>query len=222
MTVGVYPAGDGDLDPPCRLPLSYDLPLLRMYSSDLRLISLYSGDLDLLLDTLILSYLGDNDLDCDLDLNLRDDVSLGPSLAASLRSSLCFFLDSFSSLTRVVESATASILASTASNSALTMLVLLSAASSAALRYSLASTTLNNISMKLLVSDCRNTSICCTMDSFSSLLGLSFLIRANTYLARAAGSASHLRISLFQTFVQQNDNDNKILTEVPDALSATV
>ena len=59
--------------------------------------------------------------------------------------------------------------------------------------YSLVSTTVKSISTKLLVSFCRKTSIWLTIDSFSSSTDLSFLIRANTYLARAAGSASHLR-----------------------------
>ena len=61
------------------------------------------------------------------------------------------------------------------------------------LMYSLVSTTVKSISTKLLVSFCRKTSIWLTIDSFSSSTDLSFLIRANTYLARAAGSASHLR-----------------------------
>ena len=60
--------------------------------------------------------------------------------------------------------------------------------------YSLVSTTVKSISTKLLVSFCRKTSIWLTIDSFSSSTDLSFLIRANTYLARAAGSASHLKI----------------------------
>ena len=61
------------------------------------------------------------------------------------------------------------------------------------LMYSLVSTTVKSISTKLLVSFCRKTSIWLTIDSFSSSTDLSFLIRANTYFARAAGSASHLR-----------------------------
>ena len=59
--------------------------------------------------------------------------------------------------------------------------------------YSLVSTTVKSISTKLLVSFWRNTSIWLTMDSLSSSTDLSFLIRARTYLARAAGSASQLR-----------------------------
>ena len=59
--------------------------------------------------------------------------------------------------------------------------------------YSLVSTTVKSISTKLLVSFWRNTSIWLTMDSLSSSTDLSFFIRARTYLARAAGSASQLR-----------------------------
>ena len=59
--------------------------------------------------------------------------------------------------------------------------------------YSLVSTTVKSISTKLLVSFWRNTSIWLTMDSLSSSTDLSFLIKARTYLARAAGSASQLR-----------------------------
>ena len=69
--------------------------------------------------------------------------------------------------------------------------------------YSLVSTTVKSISTKLLVSFCRKTSIWLTIDSFSSSTDLSFLIRANTYFARAAGSASHLRRSKWKYFLNR-------------------
>lgn len=64
-------------------------------------------------------------------------------------------------------------------------------ASAEGFAYSLESITLKRISTKLCVSDCRKTSNCCIIESFKSTMALSFLIRAITYFARAAGSASH-------------------------------
>ena len=64
-------------------------------------------------------------------------------------------------------------------------------------RYSFDSRVLNKDSMKETVFSCKNTSICCSMLSFNSASGLSFLIKATTYLDRALGSASQLQQATF-------------------------
>jgi len=164
------------------------------------------GDRDLLLTESLeerkRSWRGERDRERDLkDLPPLSLGSLGPSLEASRRSlggeernrrrsspnprSLASSLSG--SLMGVVESA--SIFASASAGGKLSSASF--AAGLAGLMYSLVSTTVNSISTKLLVSFCRKTSICETIDSFSSSTVLSFLIRASTYLARAAGSASH-------------------------------
>ena len=76
--------------------------------------------------------------------------------------------------------------------------------------YSLVSTTVKSISTKLLVSFCRKTSIWLTIDSFNSSTDLSFLIRAKTYLARAAGSASHLTSTKVSWMVCLKEKDKRI------------
>ena len=78
------------------------------------------------------------------------------------------------------------------------------------LMYSLVSTTVKSISTKLLVSFCRKTSIWLTIDSFNSSTDLSFLIRAKTYLARAAGSASHLTSSKVSWMVCLKEENKRI------------
>ena len=60
-------------------------------------------------------------------------------------------------------------------------------------RYSFDSRALNNDSIKETVFSCRKTSICCSILSFSSGSGLSFLIKATTYFDKALGSASQLK-----------------------------
>lgn len=60
-------------------------------------------------------------------------------------------------------------------------------------RYSFDSRVLNNDSIKETVFSCKKTSICCSMLSFSSGSGLSFLIKATTYFDKAFGSASQLQ-----------------------------